>query len=305
MKAGSDETPFDRIESKLAEILEQAATVPGWAEQWKQLGPESTAEQQLAVYQAIRDSGLLPAEAGFFLVSSHIDEITTQGAEDALRPWEDRLKAIERKHGLGDDEFWSRGEAPAEYEEVRREYERAWDGLFADRLEKYGEREMAEFLRADPTEFERRTEAGRMFFFPGPRLEGDSSLPPWVESLFEVVAANMSPESAMGPLGLRYHDDEVMSEVSVYPTPVELVGGAADGEVVAPDFTLDLERLRSAFERIDDFGWGAIGLPPIEGPYVWIEGRYMGHNVCLQVLAYAPDDEEPGMKLDVSSSDRR
>jgi hypothetical protein len=302
MNAANDQSPHARIEAKLADILEAAPTTPGWHEQWKRLGLESTAEQRLAVYQAIRDSDSLPHEASFYLVSWQIDEIAAQDAASALRPLEDRLNTIERKHGLGDGESWSRGEAPAEYEEVRLEYQRAWDELFADRLDKYGEREMAELLRTDHVEFERRTEAGRQFFFHGPRLAGESSLSGWLDSLFEIVAANMIPQNAMGPLGLRYCEDDGMWEVSVYPTPVELVGGAVDGEVVAPDFTLDLEGLRSAFERVDESGWRALGLPGTEGPHVWIEGLYMGHEVYLQVLAYAPDDEEPGMKLDVSRS---
>lgn len=305
MNAANDESPRVRIEATLASILAAAPRALGWAVQWKRLGPESTAQQRLAVYQAIRNSGLLPQDAGFYLVSWQIDEITEVNAINVLGHLDDRLRAVEKKHGLREGEFWSPDEAPPEYEELRLEHQRAWDELFADTLEKYGEREMAELFRTDDDEFERRSETGRQFFFNDSRLAGASSLPGWLDSLFEVVAANMSPQNAMGPLGLRYRNDEGMWDVSVYPTPVELLGGAVDGEVVAPDFTLDLEGLRSAFDRIDDFGWMALGLPQTEGPHVSIEGSYMGHEVYLQVLAYAPDDEEPGMKLDVSRSDHK
>jgi hypothetical protein len=44
----------------------------------------------------------------------------------------------------------------------------------------------------------------------------------------------------MGPLGLRYLVEDAFWEVWIYPTPVELVGGAVDGEVVVPGFTLEL-----------------------------------------------------------------
>jgi hypothetical protein len=47
-----------------------------------------------------------------------------------------------------------------------------------------------------------------------------------------------------------------------------------------------------------------VGFPDDEGPHVSIEGVYRGHDVFVQVLAYAPDDEEPGMKLDVSPRPR-
>ena len=52
----------------------------------------------------------------------------------------------------------------------------------------------------------------------------------------------------MGPLGYRYNEDDDYWEVDIYPTPVELIGGAVDGEVIAPGFGLDVEELRSAFE---------------------------------------------------------
>ncbi|MGA2501883.1 MAG: hypothetical protein ABSH20_29425 [Tepidisphaeraceae bacterium] len=44
--------------------------------------------------------------------------------------------------------------------------------------------------------------------------------------------------------------------------------------------------------------------PDDEGPHVSIAGVYHGDDVFVQVLAYAPDDEEPGMKLDVSQRQR-
>ena len=306
MNAANGESPHVRIEAKLASFLAAAPTAPGWAEQWKRLGPESTAQQRLAVYQAIRDSGLLPRDAGFYLVSWQIDAITADDAITVLGHFNDRLRAVEKKHGIREGKSWLPDEAPPEYERLRLEHQRAWDELFADRLDKYGEREMAVLFRTDHDEFQRLSETGRQFFFDGSRLAaGASSLPGWLDSLLEVVAANMIPQNAMGPLGMRYRDDEGMWDVSVYPTPVELIGGAVDGEVVAPDFTLDLEGLRSAFDRIEDFGWRALGLPQIEGPHVSIEGSYMGHEVYLQVLAYAPDDEEPGIKLDVSRSSHK
>jgi hypothetical protein len=77
---------------------------------------------------------------------------------------------------------------------------------------------------------------------------------------------------------------------------VELVGGAHDGGLVSPGFSLDLERVRAAFERVEDLNWNAhcVG-PGDEGPCISVEGQFAGHEVWLRVLAYAPDDEEPGM----------
>jgi hypothetical protein len=40
-------------------------------------------------------------------------------------------------------------------------------------------------------------------------------------------------------------------------------------------------------------------------PHVAIEGVVQGREVYLQVLAYAPEGEEPGLKLDATRQRRR
>jgi hypothetical protein len=160
---------------------------------------------------------------------------------------------------------------------------------------------MVKLFRTAPEEFTRRSDSGQEYFH-GPRQSQDSDVPPWLDNLVETVAGNMEAISAMGPLVFRYGEEEGFWEVILYPSPVELVGGAVDGEVVAPGFTLDLEGLRSAFEKIDAFSWNSIGFHDGERPYIAIEGEIQGQHVYLQVLAYAPEDEEPGMKLDCTKS---
>jgi hypothetical protein len=65
--------------------------------------------------------------------------------------------------------------------------------------------------------------------------------------------------------------------------------------------SLDLETLRELFDRVDNFGWQSAGFPRGDGPFVEIEGVYRGGTVFVQVFASAPEDEEPGMKLDTRS----
>jgi hypothetical protein len=125
-------------------------------------------------------------------------------------------------------------------------------------------------------------------------------VPAWLESLVEAVAGGLTAQGPPGPLGFRYLEEEGAWEVLVYPLPVEMVGGAHDGGVVSPGFSLDLEGLRSLFDRVDAFGWDAHGLAPDDGPSISMEGLYQGREVWLRVLAFAPDDEEPGMKWDTT-----
>ncbi len=182
---------------------------------------------------------------------------------------------------------------------VGRCYSRAWGEVFACKLEQFGESEMAHLFRDDEQRFDRLTDAGRQYFF-GPESNAESMPEIWLHGLVEAVAGCMMADSPMGPLGYRYGEDDGLWEIDLYPTPVELVGGAVDGEVVASGFSLDIEQLRSLFDRIDAVAWQSLGFPDGEGPHISIEGVYHGKEVFLQVLAYAPDDEEPGMKLDTT-----
>ena len=63
--------------------------------------------------------------------------------------------------------------------------------------------------------------------------------------------------------------------------------------------------MRAAFDSVAAFGWNALGLNHPEGPYVYVEGVYRGREVYLQVLAQAPEDEEPGLKVDATASPPR
>ncbi|NUQ65229.1 MAG: hypothetical protein HUU20_22410 [Pirellulales bacterium] len=292
----SREGPLERIGEKLSAIAEAISPTPQWYRDWLALGPAASDEQLLAVFQAIRNSGDLPDDAGFFLVSWQIDELAACDAETALADYERRLNIIETAYGFDECGIWPAGAAPAGYQELREECDRQWDRLFVERMEQSGEHEMARLFQTDDEQFEAVREAGRQFFF-GSQTPEDIAALVWIRRLVAAVADCIDADSAMGPLGYRYFDDHGCWMIDLYPTPVELIGGAADGEIVAPGFALDLDQLQSAFDEIDAFSWSSLGFPHDEGPRVIVEGVYDGRDVFLQILAYAPEDEEPGMKL--------
>jgi hypothetical protein len=303
--AASEPSPLhDALNRKLADVVAASAERPPWYEAWQELGPQSSEAQRLAVYQAIRNSSSLPEEAGFYLVSWQIDAITLEQTEGVLQPYDDRLVEIREALGLGEEEWIPPGERPPEYEEALRQLHEAWDALYAAKMDEYGEQEMARLFRTDREKFDQRSEAGRQFFHGAiPDEEGED--PGWLDELLEVVAGCVEAESPMGPLGMRYHEEYGFWEIHIYPTPVELVGGAQDGRVVLPGFSLDLIELQAAFDEVEAFGWNALGLNHPEGPHVSIEGVFQGHEVYMQVLAGAPEDEEPGLKLDTTRKPRR
>ncbi len=303
--AARDPNPlYTAVNAKLAQVVADCPEPPPWSEAWQRLGPESSEEERLAVYQAVRDAGSVPEEAGFYLVSWQIDVLTLEQADEELQDYEDRLEEIRQAHGLGEDEDWDEGQGPPDYQAVLRQQHAAWDALYLANLEEYGEHEMARLLREDRAQFDRRSEAGRRFFHgdvPDEEAEG----PAWLDDLLGVVARCIEPDSPMGPLGLRFREEDDFWEIRIYTTPVELVGGAQDGAVVLPGFTLDLLELQAAFEEVVDCVWDALGLNCPEGPYVAIEGTFQGHELYLQVLARPPEDEEPGLKVDTTRRPRR
>ncbi|MFH1265685.1 MAG: hypothetical protein ABIK89_08140 [Planctomycetota bacterium] len=64
ISSNDGESRDNRVDAKLRSIAKASFTKPFWYEAWQKLGPEAPDEERLAVYQAARDSGLLPDEAG-------------------------------------------------------------------------------------------------------------------------------------------------------------------------------------------------------------------------------------------------
>lgn len=280
------------VDVRLAEFATASPMVPLWYERWAQLTPESTEQERLAVYQAIRDSGSLPADAGFWLVALQADSLAAALADQTLGDLEDRMEEIRAEAGLDELDHWPPGEEPAEYEELRHQRNEAWDFLYAAVLDRCGEEAMAQLFRNRRDEFDRRLDAGRAWFF-GPEPEDEE--PSWLDDLVQAVANCIVSQGAS--IGSRFIVEDDSWQIWIYPMPVEVIGGANDGEIVTPGFTLELEWLRPAFERIDSTGWNSLGASPADGPFVWIEGIFQGHEVYVEILAQAPADEEANEKI--------
>jgi len=207
------ERPSPAMDAKLETIAKAAPEKPAWYEAWSRLGSEPSEEERLSVYRAIRDSGLLPEVAGFFLVSMQVDEIAARDADGDLGEHED--EAIKEVYRFDDGTVWTPENAPERYEERRREYHDAWDELFARKLKKCDEPEMARLFRTGRQRFEQLLDRRKKFFHGDEEIE-DTAPMLWLQGLVEAVAENMTANSAMGPLGHRYGQDGDFWEVSVY-----------------------------------------------------------------------------------------
>ncbi len=179
----------------------------------------------------------------------------TEGlAEEGLRASEERLEAIRRKYGLEEDTPADSHDVPAEYREAMRQAHAAWDTLYVQTLNAFGEHEMVRLYQTDAEQFDRRYEVGRQFFHGMNDQDDDTEDDNWLDELYEALVGCIEVDSPMGPMGLRSWQEEGMWEVWVYPMPVELVGGRHDGAVVVPGFSLDLQQLCKGFESVTACG---------------------------------------------------
>jgi len=271
MSTKSRERLHTVLDARLSGIATSLQEPPPWYEPWLRLGPESIWEERLLVCQAVRDSGSLPDEVGYFLVSWIIEDLAISVESER----------VDRLHSMN-----------------RRESRRASDRIFADLLDQHGEHEMAERFRTDPLGHARRCEVGRRFFFEagGAELPGD---PSWLKEFVKVVSSSLLTDRSTGHLGIRYREYGGIWEISVYP----IQGGGdleeSEGSAASPSFAWDIEELRSVFDRIDGSGWYAVCPGGTESPYVWIEGDYQDHEVFLRLLPGEPVHDEPGEQCEV------
>jgi len=248
----------ERLDASIDPTLDRLARsspTPPWHDAWSRLGPASTHEERLKACRAIRDSGCLPDDAGWFLVGWAAESLAEE--EDARR--DDPLQTLNDFEGV-----------------------RASELAFAALLDRLGEGDMASLFRTDPAGHERRREAGRSYFL-GPDEEDEedeeAADPGWLDDLLRTVAARVVASTPAGSLAYRYRPDLFVQQLHVCPP-------AGQG------WAVDVGGLRESFGRIDGCGWYAA--PADEGaiPYLWIEGEFDGREVFLRVLPRAEAGQE-------------
>jgi hypothetical protein len=90
------------------------------------------------------------------------------GAYDReLQPILRAMAAVERRHGLDEDEFFGPDDAPDEWLELERHYETVLDGKLEGVLAELGLDDLLDLRRRDRRRFDRLREAGRLAFSAG------------------------------------------------------------------------------------------------------------------------------------------
>lgn len=101
-----------------------------------------------AVQQARADGTLDPAVAHFLIYKLAESAMLRFTQEDAtLADVSARIEAVERAHGLDEDESFTLGHAPAEWTALTAEWDARYDALLSEMFRRVGE----EALAADPS----------------------------------------------------------------------------------------------------------------------------------------------------------
>lgn len=98
-----------------------------------------------------------------------------------------------------------------------------------------------------------------------------------------------------GTLSWRFVEDGLL----LAPTLVEIVGGAEDGEMVYPFFSLDVSHLVAVFDEVPNMHWNTMH------DEFSLEGKIAGEDAWITFFRVPFDDENPEDLLDPKGAIRK
>jgi hypothetical protein len=158
------------LKVKLAKVTGTFPSPEEWRGVFEHWDRATKPEERLRAVQQIRKAGGLPPDAVFYLVVMAVEglaqeRIDVSMSDGELKELGDRLDAIERAHGLEEDDEWEPGAAPPEWEALNAEWERVDDRITYDTYLTYDEREAGDLYMHNRPEFKRRADSGWQYFF--------------------------------------------------------------------------------------------------------------------------------------------
>jgi hypothetical protein len=108
---------------------------------------------------------LIINESSFYYFAELFTEcvvFAASNSDPALCRLRDEMEAIERAHGLRDDEFWAIDDAPPEWRDLNDAWDRRADEIVVSHWRQAGNTDLADVRERNPDEFERRSEQGRI-----------------------------------------------------------------------------------------------------------------------------------------------
>ena len=101
-----------------------------------------------------------------------------------LDPISQKMRAIEKLHGLSNYQYWKKGDAPSEYQLLDKEYEKILDLKLEAEFIEFAPRELSDLFISDKEAFETLSEIGRRSIF----LKDDIDRLSELSSIYEAEA---------------------------------------------------------------------------------------------------------------------
>ena len=160
-RADDRRPPLARLESLLAERNRARSRRILFRIRWE-LDAEPNPGPWIAAARALHQRGLLSDDAVIYFVEIFLECITFQAAEgdSELLRIREAMDAIERAHGLGEDEYWRVDEAPPEWRELSAAWDVRADAINVAVLRELGHADLAGELERDARAFEERGSSG-------------------------------------------------------------------------------------------------------------------------------------------------
>lgn len=170
------------IAARIMKLSADAEPNRSWREKVKAAlsGGDDRSDGMIRAGQAMQDAGI-DVDFANMTICLGVEDIANdrEKADAELARISRAIAAANKAHGLGEDEYWPRGEAPDDVEKLNASFERRAREINADVFRKFGENEMADALLADEEAFiAKYREPGRLAHFgplsrwPGQKGQG-------------------------------------------------------------------------------------------------------------------------------------
>ena len=158
----------DDLMLDLDDALEAELEDTEWEAKIAELDDATPMEQRVRLYQQIRDAGVLPDDAAFFLIAWAVESIAEDRVQELYSSqYAVRFEQLAEEHGLDEDMLavMEQDELPEDYRSLQLEFAQAVDSLAVATFQAFGEHKMAALYKTDAEEFDRRYDEGYAHFF--------------------------------------------------------------------------------------------------------------------------------------------
>ena len=174
---------------------------------WNLQEAESDARKWLELAESAENAGEMSPSHRFFMRVSAIESVNEARLlngfyNEDLASIREQMDAIHQREGLDENEYWSIGEGPVDWEELNCQYSQVLDITFENTLREFGLNDIADLHHADRDKFDAIREEGRRQVFDNiPEQEKLRAILQQYETEASICAQNEAYHAASAMIG--------------------------------------------------------------------------------------------------------